>query len=126
MACQEQTTDWSRRAIMRYGACALLCMATYIEALAVEKKRWTIAIKKGKVDAEKSTIRVNQGDKVDIEFTSDRAIVLHLHGIDIEISLTRGKPAVMSFEATVSGRFPIEVHGAGRHGGLVYVEVYPR
>ena len=54
-------------------------------------------------------------------------MTLHLHGYDIESKLAPGEPAAMAFKATIPGRFPVEVHGAGKgpHRPVLYLEVYP-
>ena len=75
---------------------------------------------------DKQTLRVTEGDAIEIEFTSDQELTLHLHGIDIEISVAPGNPVMMAFDATVAGRFPVEAHGTGAHGSLIYVEIHPR
>ena len=91
-----------------------------------EQKLFTINIKNGHLPKDQQTIRVTQGDIVEIKFTSDNDLTLHLHGINIETIVTPEKPSVMSFDAKVAGRFPIEIHGNGAHGKLMYVEVYPQ
>jgi hypothetical protein len=35
-------------------------------------------------------------------------------------------PGEMRFDATIAGRFPVEVHGTGAHAVVFYVEVHPR
>jgi hypothetical protein len=52
---------------------------------------------------------------------------LHLHGYDIEVKVSPGSPAVMSFKASIPGRFSVEQHGQGpgHHRAVLYLEVYP-
>jgi FtsP/CotA-like multicopper oxidase with cupredoxin domain len=78
-------------------------------------------------------IRVKQGDWVRLRWVSDRPIVLHLHGYDIERKVEVGAVAEMTFRASTAGRFPIEEHTPSAAGGhshgdapLVRIEVYPR
>ena len=78
-------------------------------------------------------IRVKQGDWVRLRWVSDRAIVLHLHGYDIERKVEVGAVAEMTFLARAAGRFPVEEHRPSAAGGhshgdapLVRIEVYPR
>ena len=77
-------------------------------------------------------VRVRQGDTVKLRWTSDRPIVLHLHGYDIERKVEPGSVAEMSFVARATGRFSVEEHkpdtkGGHSHGAaLVRVEVVPR
>ena len=90
-------------------------------------KAFDLAIAKGRVDAAQQTLRVKKGDKVELRWTSDRRIALHLHGYDIETTVNPGQPAVMSFQARIAGRFPVSEHGQGsRHARpLLYLEVLP-
>lgn len=92
-----------------------------------------LAIAKGKVAAAMRLIRVKQGDAVRLRWTSDRPIILHLHGYDIEKKVEPGKVTEMAFEARATGRFPVEEHSADAKGGhahghapLARVEVLPR
>ncbi len=115
----------TRRAFL-IGACSS-CFAR--PGWAGETRRFAIAVKNGKVANAWRTIRVDEGDMVDIEFTTDRRLRLHLHGIDIETEVVPDVSARISFAATVAGRFPITVHGehgGHGHGALMYVEVHPR
>jgi len=103
-----------------------LCLYMAHTSRAAGAKRFKIDIKDGRVARENHTIRVTEGDAVEIELTSDRVLNLHLHGIDIESVIGPGKPVRIQFNATVTGRFPMEAHGAATRGNLIYVEVYPR
>lgn len=74
-------------------------------------------------------LRVRQGDELVLVWTSDTPIVVHLHGYDIETSVTPGEGAEMAFTARAAGRFPIASHGDGRghhHETILYLEVHPR
>lgn len=73
------------------------------------------------------TIRVKRGDEVQLRWSSERRVTLHLHGFDIERAVAPDAPAVMAFKAHIAGRFPVSEHGhAGRHGRTVlYLEVHP-
>jgi hypothetical protein len=90
-------------------------------------KVFELAFAKGRVDPAQQTVRVKKGDKVELRWTSDRRIAVHLHGYDIETTVTPEAPGVMSFEARIAGRFPISEHGQGsRHERpLLYLEVLP-
>ena len=94
------------------------------------RQTFELRIDHGRVPENMRLIRVLQGDVVTLRWTVDRPVTLHLHGYDIEKHVDPGTVGVMSFEARATGRFPIEVHGAGGKGGsgepLVYVEVHPR
>ena len=107
-------------------ACATLAMAQSREVV------FDLKIEKGRVAPNMRLVRVKQGDVVKLRWTSDRPIVLHLHGYDIERRVEPGSVAEMSFVARATGRFPVEEHKADMKGGhshgaaLVRVEVVPR
>ena len=92
-------------------------------------------IEKRKLASGPKALRVRQGERVTLEWLSDEAAALHLHGYNVELTLAPGKPGVMSVDAYAAGRFPIAVHRFGddpQHGGgheervLLYLEVHPR
>ncbi|NIM70388.1 MAG: hypothetical protein GTN86_09465 [Xanthomonadales bacterium] len=77
------------------------------------------------------TVRVSQGDTVELVWTSDEPGLLHLHGYDLEFEVGPDGPSAYVFEARATGRFPITSHGFGGeqghgHEALLYLEVYPR
>lgn len=92
-----------------------------------------LKIEKGKVAQNMRLIRVKQGDAVKLRWTTDRPIILHLHGYDIEKKVEPGAVAEMAFEARATGRFPVEEHKPNAKGGhshgeapLVRIDVRPR
>jgi FtsP/CotA-like multicopper oxidase with cupredoxin domain len=86
-----------------------------------------LAIRNAAVPTDQRLIKVNQGDDVTIRFTSDKPATVHLHGYDIEKSVTPTAPTTMRFTARATGRFQIELHGskAGQESVLGYLEVHP-
>jgi hypothetical protein len=93
-------------------------------------RKFSVTIKNGKSDT--NSIRVTQGEQIDITLESDQAAELHLHGYDLITQLEPGAPGTLSFVARIAGRFPVEAHRMGlvakgrRHpGALFYVEIYP-
>jgi hypothetical protein len=103
-------------------------------AQAADVRRFAVTIKQRKVDPASRLIRVNQGDTVEIAFTSDEAAELHLHGYDLTVTLVPATPATLQFVAKFGGRFALEAHRFGPPGGgkpqrevsLLYLEVLPR
>jgi hypothetical protein len=90
-----------------------------------------IEVRNGKVVGKNST-RVIRGDTVQLRWSSDKALELHLHGYDVTIQVGPGMPAEMNFRAHATGRFPVEIHGKKSGGGhshghksIYYLEVYP-
>ena len=92
-----------------------------------------LKIEKGRVAERMQVVRVSEGDAVRLRWTSDRPIVLHLHGYDIETKVLPGVVAEMAFTARATGRFPVEEHRSDARGNhshgeapLVRLEVRPR
>ena len=97
----------------------------------------TLHIAGGKLKGDKNVVRLKQGDKVKFNLTADRKTEIHLHGYDIEKTISPGRVVVMEFQARVAGRFPVTVHGSHSHGRkkrksgghgekvLFYLEVHP-
>lgn len=69
-------------------------------------------------------IRARAGDLVTLRVSSDTADELHVHGYDLTADLRPDEVASLSFDATRTGRFEIELHGA--HRTLTTLEVRPR
>lgn len=113
---------------MTKRAVAWLLAVTASVALAQPPgKSFELALAGGRVAAERSTLRVKQGDKVELRWTSDRPIALHLHGYDLETKVAPQAPASMTFTASIAGRFPVTEHarGAHHHRAVLYLEVHP-
>jgi len=100
-----------------------------------EPARFSVAIQDRKVDPTQKTIRATQGQTLDLEFTTDEMVELHLHGYDRLLTVQPVSVAVMGLHANTAGRFAIEGHrfGSGtggsrspRHVVLLYLEVYPQ
>jgi hypothetical protein len=90
-----------------------------------------IEINNGKVVGKKSA-RVVKGDTVVLRWRSDQRLKLHLHGYDVETTVSPGTPAEMKIRARATGRFPVEIHGQSESGGhshdhrtIFHLDVYP-
>jgi hypothetical protein len=102
----------------------------FTTAQAQEAKRFDLALKGGALPKEQQTVRVKQGDQIELRWTSDQPLRLHLHGYDIQIDVKPGEPAVTALKARTAGRFSVEKlqqqKSGHQHGGKVlYLEVYP-
>ena len=107
---------------------AVLALALPLASAAIAAERvFDLTIARGRLTGDQDTIRVQQGDNVVLHWHSDRPILLHLHGYEIETHVVPGAVAETRFEARAAGRFPVHVHKAqGRSEAvLVYLEVYP-
>lgn len=116
----------ARRALLSAAAALLVAAAAPAVAQAAPKV-FDLSLAGGRVPAERNTVRVTKGDKVELRWSSDRPMALHLHGYDLEAKPVPGAPAIMAFTANLPGRFPVSEH---RHDGghakaVLYLEVHP-
>lgn len=123
--------------------CRFLCVFVLIalfQAVPVQSAEMsgiTLHIAGGKLKGDKNVVRLKQGDKVKLNLMADQTTEIHLHGYDIEKTVSPGRAVVMEFQARVAGRFPVTVHGSHSHGRkkrksgghgekvLFYLEVHP-
>ena len=54
--------------------------------------------------------KVKKGDQVVIVIRSDAGESVHVHGYDVERTITPGKPVRLPLTATIPGRFEVEMH----------------
>jgi hypothetical protein len=115
-------------------------MSSLASAAATQKRRVNVRLHQRQVVGAERVLRVVQGEIVEIHWTTDEEISLHLHGYDIEMTVKPDAPAIMSLEASATGRFPITSHSLGGHAPepgpmqlkkpgenvLLYLEVHPR
>ena len=109
---------------------ALILLVTPAVASAQDVKRFDLALKAGALRKDQQTIKVKQGDAVELKWTSDQAIRLHLHGYDMMITVKPGETTVTAINARIPGRFSAEKlqdkPSGHHHGGKVfYLEVHP-
>jgi hypothetical protein len=122
-------------AVGRRTAAVLLGLA--LLGAATPAREFDIGIVGRRVEGTATTIRVKRGDSVILRWRTDEAVSLHLHGYDIEATLSPASPTPMRFEAGVAGRFAITAHEFGtvakheapprkhREMTLLYLEVLP-
>jgi hypothetical protein len=114
-------------------ASVLIAASSTFLAMAAELV-FDLEIRHGRVPEDKRLIRVEEGDVVKLRWTTDQAVVLHLHGYDIEKAVAPGAVTELTFTAYATGRFPLHVHAqkgrsespAQQEEPLIDVEVYPR
>lgn len=102
-------------------------------AALAEETALVLAIKDGVVAPEQRVLRVFKDARVRLRVTSDRAVVLHVHGYGIEVNVAPDRAGEATFSAHATGRYPIQLHEMGgaapahRHGAaLAHLEVRPR
>jgi hypothetical protein len=121
------------RPVSARWALALLLIAGGGAVAAAAELTYDIRIEHGRIPDAMRLMRVHEGDIVTLRWTSDRPLVLHLHGYDIEKRVAAEGVTELAFTAYATGRFPIEIHGHGAASGaadgdapLAIIEVYPR
>ena len=67
-------------------------------------------------------VSVREGDRVTMNVTADRPVEIHVHGYDLEGEVEPGETTELSFEADLTGRFPVEDHGTEAELGVLVVE----
>ena len=68
------------------------------------------------------TLTFDQGDTVRFRVRNDTAEEVHIHGYDIKKELEPNKTATVSFKATITGIFEIELEGSATQIGELKVE----
>ena len=122
--------------IVRFGLAAIVAMTMFValaktckaQSTGEEVRRFELRIENGRLTNAVKTLQVRRGDAVELIWSADRQIVLHLHGYDIEIDVAPDHPTSLGFTANATGRFPIEIHSKEPHKQrpLAYIEVQPR
>jgi ABC-type glycerol-3-phosphate transport system substrate-binding protein len=62
-------------------------------------------------------LSAKKGDTVALNWTADESVTIHLHGYNIEESVTPGETTTFAFTADAEGHFMIEAHGFGATDG---------
>jgi hypothetical protein len=107
----------------------LALAAALSTAAAAAELSFDLPVEAGRLPEAMRLVRVYEGDKVTLRWSSNRPLIVHLHGYDIERRIAPGAAGDMVFTAYATGRFPIEIHGAGgahHDAPLAVIEVYPR
>jgi len=86
-----------------------------------DAKQFELVVKDKKVVSGSGDIKVAMGDMVSVTVTNDTDEEVHLHAYDVSIELRAGVPGTLTFMATASGRFPIELEGSKTDIGAVSV-----
>jgi hypothetical protein len=97
-----------------------------IGGVLAEPRLFDLALKDGRLPEKQRLVRVQQGDEVTLKWTTDRPLTLHVHGYDLEARLVPQTPVELRFTARATGRFPLEIHGAGTERTVGHLEVHPR
>lgn len=114
---------------------AVMFLGTTLHAFGGEKQA-AFKIVERRVAAHPPTLAVQQGDTLVIDWSTDEAVNIHLHGYDVLLALQPSASGQMRVVAGTLGRFPVSAHGFGAASAshakhqhetpLIYLEVQPR
>jgi hypothetical protein len=127
-----RTSDVRRRkALWRLTSLLLALVLAPKVTGAGQVRRFDLQLAGRRITKGPTTMRVTQGDRVEMQWTTDQPVRLHLHGYDVELAVTPEAIAVMRVRADATGRFPIAAHDDGEgkdksHRPVAYLEVHPR
>ncbi len=117
-------------AVIALGAGFALPVIAGAEGPQATSHTFELRIEERRVPPAQRVLRATEGEHVELRWSADEPLALHLHGYDIETRVEPGKPAVMAFVARLTGRFPVEIHAEGaskhRQSALLHVEIHPR
>ena len=128
----QREISWRRSLAAFLGLFMLSGLAGSAAEDSSEIVKFDLVLQGYELSGAENVVRVHQGDRVEIRWSTDAPATVHLHGYDIELQLSLGGAGLMAFEANATGRFPIELHGGheqgdAHHGGaLMHLEVHPR
>jgi hypothetical protein len=108
----------------------LLALAAVMSAGADPETTVNLELEKGELVGGSDTFRFREGEHIDILWTSDEPVELHLHGYDLTVSASPEAPGELRFTGSITGRFPVTSHGSadggpGGHRVLIYIEIHP-
>lgn len=130
---KERRTDDAtgrRRAAVASVSMALALGLAAVPAAAGDEAptKFRFVLEEGKLVEGPAVLRVVKGARVELNWRSDRAVEIHLHGYDVLLPVGVGETAAMRLHATATGRFPLSLHGGGgahSRKPLAYLEVHP-
>ena len=67
-------------------------------------------------------VTIGERDMVTMTITSDKTINFHLHGYDLQRTVTPGSPVTLTFDANLTGSFEIEDEEAQTELGTLIVQ----
>jgi hypothetical protein len=83
----------------------------------------TIRVVGGRPQGGVRTLSFERGERIRFRVRSDAADEVHVHGYDVTEAVPAGGTVLLSFEATIEGRFEVELHEAGSQ--LAELDVAP-
>jgi hypothetical protein len=130
MKCLIRAPCYDRRVPAARIVAALLALYACLALAQTQVRSFEIPIAERRVAPSQRVVRATEGERVELRWSADEPLLLHLHGYEIETRVAPGQPAVTAFTARLTGRFPVAIHGERgakhRHRALLHVEIRPR
>jgi hypothetical protein len=82
----------------------------------------TVRVVNGQPAGGIKTISYTKGDQIRLKVQSDTADEIHVHGYDLKKDVTAGGSVEFDFEATIEGRFEVELENAGTQIAMLEVD----
>ena len=101
---------FSRRLFLSAGLIVILSSGISCTSEDPRDRSFNLSIVDQKLVNQDSNLTVNQDDRVNIVINSDKNVLFHLHGYDIEKLVKAGEPTEIDFTAKASGSFPFTIH----------------
>ena len=101
---------FSRRLFLSAGLIVILSSGISCTSADPRDRSFNLSIVDQKLVNQDSNLTVNQDDRVNIVINSDKNVLFHLHGYDIEKLVKAGAPTEIDFTAKASGSFPFTIH----------------
>ena len=101
---------FSRRLFLSAGLIVILSSGISCTSADPRDRSFNLSIVDQKLVNQDSNLTVNQDDRVNIVINSDKNVLFHLHGYDIEKLVKAGEPTEIDFTAKASGIFPFTIH----------------
>ncbi len=101
---------FSRRLFLSAGLIVILSSGISCTSADPRDRSFNLSIVDQKLVNQDSNLTVNQDDRVNIVINSDKNVLFHLHGYDIEKLVKAGEPTEIDFTAKASGSFPFTIH----------------
>ena len=119
--------------VLVFTAMIALFSPQTVGAQQTQRRIFSLTVSQGQVAANNRTIKVLEGDLVELQWIADEKLTLHLHGYDVTLELMAGEPGTMGFTAHAAGRYPVAIHRSSDHkksghhrSAVLHVEVHPR
>lgn len=88
-----------------------------------KKRAVSVEVVRGAVRTPEAVVTVGQGTTVELDVTSDVGGTVHVHGVDQRVPLRTGAVTKVTFVASITGRWDIEIEDTQLL--LVKLEVQP-